>query len=189
MKQHLIIFEGIATSGKSTLCNLLANLLNKKSRAMSITDERTLMPIFENKDVGVATDHLIRELAAMTKLEAEYIVLERTHLTHVFRTKTALREFAQVESFIIEHFEPRIILLTVHPSVIQARITHADEQRGDSWSQKKSGSIAERAQYYTDQQNILRTALHESKIISHEVDTTEKNWGAALSEITNWLGV
>lgn len=189
MKKHLIIFEGIATAGKTTLSNKLAELLNTQTSAISITDERTLLPIFNNKDINVAKNHLIQELTALTKLETKYIVLERTHLTQVFRTETSLQHFFEVETFMLENFDPRIILLTVQPDTLQIRIEHADAQRGNLWSQKKLGTIDERAEYYVNQQDVLCTALSESKIPSLKVDTTDKKWDEALLKITKWLHI
>jgi len=50
IKPKLIIFEGIATTGKTTMITNLFAYLQKKDSVVFISEEETLIPIFGNED-------------------------------------------------------------------------------------------------------------------------------------------
>ena len=113
----LIIFEGIASSGKTTLERMLVDRL---PNSKIVTEGDTLMPLIENRDPAVAIDHLRKLLVEFQKETAEYLIIDRFHLTHAFRAHTSLKEFSVIEDGLCELGEVLIVLLTIDADSIKA---------------------------------------------------------------------
>ena len=95
----LIIFEGVASSGKTTLEDLL---LEQTKDAELITEDATLMPLIDNTDIKVAKKHLKEVLDKINSMSVPIVLLDRFHLTHIFRTKSDLDTFQEIEEYLIK---------------------------------------------------------------------------------------
>lgn len=179
MRMRMIIFEGIASSGKTTLARLLKqHLVN----AESVSENDTLMTIFDNRDPYIALDHLQGVFDRDVKNKSHVVIIDRFHLTHAFRTVQKLDFFEHLEDRLAEH-GAFLVLLTIRPEKIEERIIETTEIRKDGWTRRKKGTIHERVEYYIHQQEQLRNAFLASKLPKIEIDTTDKEWKKYLSEI------
>lgn len=178
--KRLIIFEGIATSGKTTLINLLAQQLDK---VVVISEAVTLLPLFENRSTNVAINFLKTQLQEFDRCDADILIVDRFHFTHAFRTGSFLAVFHEIENELKQLFDARIIFLHIDDSVVESRVVETDNFRGDSWINKKQGSIQERTAYYVEQQQFLSRLGQESALPVLSINTSDKNWESAVTTI------
>jgi thymidylate kinase len=183
----IIIFEGIATSGKSTVISGLAkSLSHKKVLIADETDthepimhqvERLHIEFFKN---------LVDKLAAQNM---EFLLIDRLYLTQAFRAKTDLNSYKDIEDLLLQ-YKPLTIYLQVNESAIAGRIAKAIEHRESKWEEyvkTKGKSIAEIADYYiVQQQNQLRL-LKQSKIPYKIFNTTNHDYQNIITEIKNLI--
>lgn len=145
-----------------------------------IHEQETLAPLFDNRDWVIAERHLIKFLLQIKNSKSHFIIIDRFHLSHAFRTSGSLNEFRNIED---ELANAVIVLLTMEESVIQERIEETTKLRGASWAKGKKGTIEERTAYYLGQQQKLKGLAKESRIPVIEIDTTDKDWGRCLQDI------
>ncbi len=184
--KKIIIFEGMASSGKTTLVKMLQEGIQDSA---VITEGETLMPIFEEKDPRVAAAHLMGVLQEARDVDSGTVIIDRLHFTQAFRTGSSLRAFRSIEDGLLGAGQPFLVLLTVRDEAILERIKETDEHRAGAWVKKKQGTYEERAEYYKAQQYVLRQCADESRLPVLVVDTTDKNWGACLSRIADFVGM
>lgn len=175
----VIIFEGIATSGKTTL----EKLLKEGFRNVEIISEtKTLMELIDNRDPEVALDHLQKILNEFKKKKVDILIIDRFHLTHAFRTANDLNFFNGIDEQLTA-YDTLLVLLTVAEDKIQERIEETARIRDGGWSKGKRGTIEEKVKYYTNQQLRLKYLFDESRLNKMMIDTTEKGWRGYVWEI------
>lgn len=77
----IIILEGIATSGKTSIKNKLADAFVEKGINFSIIEEdETLMPILDNKDRQISIGLLKEVISKALKEEKDFIIFDRLFL-------------------------------------------------------------------------------------------------------------
>src|SRR3990167_7124032 len=97
----ILILEGIATSGKTSVKNKLADAFVEKGINFSIIEEdETLMPILHNTDKQVGIDLLKKVIDNALKAEKDFIIFDRLFFTHIFRTKSSIEDFREIENLI-----------------------------------------------------------------------------------------
>lgn len=169
----IVVFEGIASTGKTTLEQMLV----KHMRNVTIFSEgETLMPIIDNRDKNTALKHLEELFSQIKSSSGSEIIIDRFHLTHAFRTSSDLGDFSDLENELKNEGDVLVVLLTIDPTHIKERIEETLAQRKDGWKKGAQGSIDEKVAYYTKQQEILKTLLSKSRLPSLMIDTTEKAW-------------
>lgn len=184
--QSFIIFEGIASSGKTTL----ERLLNEKLEGSVIVSEgQTLMPLIENKEPQKAVEHLSTVLDDIEGQPAKAFIVDRFHLTHAFRTGSGLSVFSGIEKRIGEEHKPLIVLLQMNEGVIADRINETAALRGTSWAKGKQGSLEEKVAYYKEQQRKLIELIRQSSLPVLVVDTTNKDWSRCATDILTKLAI
>jgi thymidylate kinase len=181
---NVIIFEGIATSGKTTLIKLLEKEL--KNVAV-ISENDTLMGLIENKSPKTAYEHLNALLGGLEGRQDTTFIIDRFHLTHAFRTNTPIAFFGDIENR-LNGGTVLLVLLTVDPQKIKERIEETTKIRAGGWSKGKDGTIEERVDYYASQQEKLKELFTGSALPKIAIDTTEKSWDAYAKEILTRLG-
>ena len=182
--KNILILEGIASSGKTTLEKFLARSLPD---SVVISEDATLMPIVDNADKDVAMAHLKKQLKTITDLLAKNVIVDRFHFTHAFRTRTALDVFSDIERGLQEMGIVIVILLTIDPKRIRERIEETALRRKDGWKKGAQGAIEDKVAYYKHQQEVLLSLLSASRLRNITIDTTEKAWGVYADAIINIL--
>lgn len=171
--QPFIIFEGIASSGKTTLERMLHE---KLEGSVIVSEEQTLIPLIENKEPQKAVEYLAAVLNEIEKQPAKAFIVDRFHLTHAFRTSASLFLFDKIEKRISEKHRPLIVLLKMDEDLISDRIKKTIALRGVSWAMGKQGSLEEKIVYYKNQQRALVELMKQSGLPTVAVDTTNKDW-------------
>ena len=174
MKKYLIILEGIATSGKTTLLKNLEHILSSSYKVKVFTEDETLMMIVESRRFEVANTLMHDLLTKFRTAPVDIILTDRYHFTHIFRTRENLSSISELEDTLIESFSPHVFLLTIQEEKISERVQDARNRR-DKWLGKE-GTIEKKTKYYIDQQQKMRELARQSKIPVTEIDTTNMNW-------------
>ena len=179
-----IIFEGIATSGKTTVEQKLIKILGSK-RVKFIDEFATLMPLIHNKDPKLAIEHLVRLISDLENNDADYIIIDRLHFTHIFRTNAEIENFSVFEES-LNKLNPLIVLLKIQPNKIASRIAGAIKHRDSEWVsyvKSKGNSMDEITSYYSNQQNNLLKMIKNTKISSFVIDTSDEDYDEAAKKI------
>lgn len=181
----LLIFEGIASSGKTTLERLMHE---SWADSAIVSEGRTLMPLIDNREVGAARLHLEAVLKEIQQSTVPNLIIDRFHFTHAFRTKTDLLAFEDLEARLRRlDRKVAVIFLFMDESIIWERIKESEHIRGAAWSRRKAGTDEERALYYREQQRTLLELMRQSSLPVCAVNTTDKNWDRCLQEIRRFL--
>ncbi len=180
----IIILEGIATSGKTSVKNKLSEILIEKGINFSIVGEdETLMPILNNTDRQISIDFLKNVINKALSEEKDFIIFDRLFFTHIFRTNSSLVDFKDVENMIREM--SLLVFLKIDESKISERIAHARTHRDSSWNEyiSKKGNDEEINEYYAKQQRLLLGFLKETSLRYKVYDTTDINFLSISKDI------
>jgi len=182
----ILIFEGISTSGKTSVINRLSEyLLQQKYSFEIIGEDRTLMPIISNKEVNVSLNFLKKEIQKLAQLQKEVIVFDRLYFTHIFRTSSSMRDFQEIEEMLKKIATVVVVFLKIDESSIPKRIEIARAYRDKEWNEfvSRKGSSREIYQYYIQQQKYLLDNLKETSLRYEVFDATDMNFERILDDI------
>jgi thymidylate kinase len=183
----IIIIEGIATSGKSTIIELLRKKLsNEQIKVYGEPD--THIPIMEQPD-ELHLDFFKSLIDEALSSQADYIIFDRLYLTQAFRAKTDISKYENIEDTLLQH-QTLTAFLKVDDKSIAKRVQSAAGHREKQWGEyikTKGKTIEEIAQYYIDQQSSQTALLAKSKIKSKVFDTTEHEYDKVSNEILSTL--
>ena len=160
----VFIFEGIATSGKSTIIQQIKTSLI--SLRLTLVDEaETHIPIMkETEDSHV--DFFINLIKQKLSTNSDIVIFDRLYLTQAFRSKSGIDSYKQVEELLLPH-NPLTVFLKVNDEAIADRIYKASQHREAYWEdyiKTKGQSIVQIAQYYSAQQSNQLELLKTSAI-------------------------
>lgn len=183
---NILIFEGIATSGKSTVINGLRDAVDGVVRVAG--EPETHIPImYQTSQLHV--DFFVDLIHRLTKEQPDLLIFDRLYLTQAFRAHAVLSKYARVEE-LLKQYATRTIFLKVRDEAIAERVAKAAEHRDASWKeyiQSKGGSPREIAQYYITQQRS-QLKLLETSILPYSVfDTTGHSYQKIIHEVTGLL--
>ncbi len=182
----VIIFEGIATSGKTTVTKLLADRYRALGKTVLVVDEQeTLMPIIEDWSHEANITRCLESIKSATKENPDIILFDRLYFSHIFRTECDFADFEQVREA-LSLLNPTFVLLIVDPRVIESRIFESLRHRDASWAEfvwKKGRNRDEIIAYYTDQQQWFQRALAQTNFSKLIIDTTDQGFAAAAEQV------
>ncbi len=170
----ILILEGIATSGKTTLMNRLEKYLNKKQLSYYIIKEKeTLMPILYNTNKDVSLAYLKKVIKKGLNQKKDILIFERLYFTHIFRTNSKIKDFKEIENLFKE--STLLVFLKINQYKIKERVFKTAKERQKGWMIhiRKKGSDKEIVDYYIDQQKKLSNLLKDSSI-KHVIYNTSK---------------
>ena len=173
----ILILEGIATSGKTTIKKKLAEILNRKGFSFSVIEEdKTLMPLLDNFDRQVSLDLLKNVIGAALNEDRDFVIFDRLFFTHIFRTKSSIDDFGEIENLIRDN--ALLIFLKIDEERIPERIANARRQRDPRWNEyvSKKGTVEEVNDYYINQQRILLALLDQTSLKFEIFDTSDMNF-------------
>jgi len=196
MKEMLIV-EGIATSGKSSLIKEMTHLLGEdKVRVYSESETHT--PIMD--DVNEPHMEFFKSLIEdAQRCKAELVIFDRLHFTQAFRAKVDIAQYREVEGLLLS--QPTLVAyLRVDEPAIKERVELSSmlprvglgsEHSGRNWGEyikTKGQTFDEIAEYYVGQQRDQLELLKQSKLESWIFDTTHNEYKAIADQIVNeWL--
>jgi thymidylate kinase len=182
----ILIIEGIAASGKTTIINSLQILLSEKGVDFLVIDEKqTLMPILKKRDKENNLEFTRELLKNVLKNKKEIIIFDRFYLSHVYRSGCQVKDF-ESGSELLRPFNPVFVLLTIDKNKIKKRVFDTAKHRNLSWSEfikEKGKDEDEIAEYYIDQQNDFLKLVQDIEFESIEFDTTDYDFDKVSREI------
>ncbi len=128
-----LIFEGIATSGKSTVTNKLAEALSPRLSVRLATEDETHVPIMDARQ-GLHLQFFESLLTTMASKQPDLLILDRLYMTQAFRAKCDLSAYKGFEEFLLQ-YNPTTIFLKVSETEIPNRIHIATKHRNPSWAE------------------------------------------------------
>jgi len=180
---QILIFEGIATSGKSTVIGNLEKALQPDKKVRVAYEDETHVPIMEARaELHLEFfKHLINKIVSE---KADIAILDRLYMTQAYRAKSNLGPYKELEEYLGQH-NARTIFLKVDEGGIAERIRKATLHRDPEWSEyvKTHGQEEQIASYYIEQQRGQLELLEQSKLPYKIFDTTLHDYDAVTKEI------
>jgi thymidylate kinase len=185
---HVIIFEGIATSGKSTLIELLKEKFLKSLNTEVFGEEWTHEPIM--KDTHDPNVPFFKSLLGEINKNSDLVVFDRLYLTQAFRANINLDVYSEIEKE-LQTYSPLTVFLKVNEQTIAERVVKAAEHRRPSWGdyiKTKGNTPEEIANYYIQQQQSQLELLKQSSLPYEIFDTTNHEYKKIADEIIKTIG-
>lgn len=170
------IFEGMPTSGKTTLTNLIAQKLARHNKVVVLGEDVTVIPTVEDPVPLKVRSYLGRILALAIDEQPDVILTDRFHISQAHRLGIPLQYFAGIERRLLAATEPLTVFLNVCEDSVPARIQHALGHRGlgyrDFIYSKNGTTLDEVAANYVDQQRARQELVEASELPYVTYDTT-----------------
>jgi thymidylate kinase len=184
--KHIIILEGIATSGKTSVKNELEKILVQRGLSFTfIGEEETLMPLLHNTDAKIANDHIVNLSNKYLVLDTDVLIFDRLYLTHMWRTGSHEEDFSESASLLLQH-SAQICFLEIPSNKLEERITFAQSHRDEKWNayvSTKGKTQQEILAYYAGQQKELLELLKRVSIPHTIFDTGDMDFGNIAGKI------
>lgn len=180
----IIILEGIATSGKTSVKNKIIEALMESGKSFSIVEEeKSLLPILHNTDKEVAIGWLRKIIDEALEEEKDYIIFDRLFFTHIFRTNSSMEDFREIEDMIAG--QALLVFLAIDKKKIPERISQARNHRGEEWNEYvgKKGSDEEIYQYYAEQQRKLLGLIDQTSLEYKVYDATDGDFDGIAKSV------
>jgi thymidylate kinase len=161
----IIILEGIATGGKTSVKNKLVEILNKNEVSFAVIEEdETLMPILDNTDRRISINFLNQIIDKALNVDSDIVIIDRLYFTHIFRTNSSVSDFIEIENKLRNI--ALLVLLEIDEQMIPERISRAREHRDKDWNDyvSRKGNDEEVYNYYINQQRSLLDILKETSL-------------------------
>lgn len=173
-----LILEGIATSGKSTIINILKKSIPKNKHIKIIPEVNTIMVVADNTNEETSISHLKTLIDKAYEDQCDIVIFDRLYLTHAFRTHSTIQGYNDIEK-ILKPYSPITIYLKVEEKLIAERVQKASEHRKPEWKEyisTKGKSFQEIADYYIGQQRNQLNLLRDSNLPYKIYDTSNHNY-------------
>lgn len=185
----ILIIEGIATSGKSSLIKKLTEVLDGQ-KLLVLGEPATHIPIM-NKTDELHSEFFKSLIKDAVKADADLVIFDRLHYTQAYRAKVSVAEYSEIENLLAAH-DTFVAYLKVDEDAIAKRVRLATEHRDKEWGdyvQTKGKTFDEIAEYYVTQQRSQLKLLTETKLTSQVFNTTQHNYQEIAALIINdWYG-
>lgn len=183
----IVILEGIATSGKSTITSIIQKQLSGLTIRV-VSEEETHEPIMkQTHELHVSFfKNLINQLIAE---KSDLVIFDRLYLTQAFRAGLSLTEYSELEH-ILSKYNALTVFLKVDEHAIAERVAKAAEHRDPSWGEyikTKGTTSSEIADYYIEQQRNQIKLLGTSSLPYIVCNTTAHNYVEITRQILESL--
>ena len=177
---RILIFEGIATSGKSTIIDGLRRAL-PTAKVEIASEADTHVPITkETTDKHI--EFFEKLIDKFISKRPDLLIFDRLYLTQAFRAKTSIKDYPEIEKLLIG-YPTTTIFLKVDEVAIESRISKAAAHRGSDYFRSRGETKEEIAQYYINQQRNILELLEQSIVPNRIFDTTHDNYDEIVQEI------
>jgi len=181
---QILIFEGIATSGKSMVIKELVSALPATLGIKVIGEEETHLPIIKETS-SLHLDFYKSLINKAVSEEQDLAIFDRLYLTQAFRAGVKLDAYVEIEELLLPHL-PTTIFLRVDEDGIAERIREAIAHRSLSWAdyvKTKGQDINEIAEYYINQQ-VSQLKLLNASVIPYQIfSATNHNYPCIVNKI------
>ncbi len=181
----ILILEGIATSGKSSLVEKISALLGK-DKLVVLGEPDTHIPIMKKTD-ELHIEFFKSLVTDAIKQDASLIIFDWLHFTQAYRANADIARYSEVEDLLAAQ-QTLVAYLEVDEDAIAERVRLAVEHRDKEWGsyvQAKGKSFNKVAEYYTKRQRSQLRLLAQSKLTTRVFNTTHHNYEAIATEIIN----
>ena len=187
-KMKVIILEGIATSGKTSVKNELEKILKKRGVNFTfVGEEETLMPILNNTDSKINCDYLKSILKKyFSNPTSDVIIFDRLYLSLIWRSKGNIKDFDECAE-LLKDKNAIICFMKIPEEKISERIKLAISHRDEKWIKyvKTKGDTTEKIiSYYSNQQKQLLELLKNIPIPYQIFDTTDMDFQSIAQKIS-----
>jgi uridine kinase len=183
----ILILEGMATSGKTSLIEKISDLLGEQN-VIVFGEPATHIPIMDKTD-ELHIEFFKSLVTDATKKDADLVIFDRFHFTQAFRAKSGIADYLEVGDLLATQ-STLVAYLEVDEDAIAERIRLAVEHRDNKWGdyvQTKGKTFDEIAEYYTNQQRSQLKLLTQSKLAIQIFNTTHHDYETIANEIiTGW---
>ncbi len=182
----LLLFEGVATTGKSTIEAEVLRLCETKNRpAILYHEDQTLIPLLGDKSVQASLELQNTVLGQIEQEKHDVVLVDRFLLSHLERTNGDLNDFAVVRDKLVD-LEARIIFLQIDDQAFRPRLKDALARRAQKFSDHvmaKGGADVMLNKYVEQQQTMLKL-LPTLGLSTCVFDTTNLNFIEIAEQIT-----
>ncbi len=178
----IIIFEGICTSGKSSVIQKLKRILSERKLPCNIvTEDEVKKAMFANTDMTKSILRMEKFLAKNVHSKKN-VLFDRLYLSLVDRCEQPDSLFKNLEERIIKH-NASIVFLYIPPRSIKIRLSGASLHRGTKWKNYLDGlgGIEMATTYYSNQQKKILRYLKQCSV-PHIIYNTESRDYEHISE-------
>jgi thymidylate kinase len=183
----ILIIEGIATSGKSSLIKKLTELSGEK-KLLVLGEPATHIPIMGKTD-ELHIEFFKSLVNNAVKADADLVIFDRLHFTQAYRAKVNIAEYYEIENLLATQ-NALLAYLQLDEDSIAERVRLATEHRDKEWGeyvQTKGKTFDEIAEYYIAQQRSQLKLLSQSRLTSRVFNTTQHTYQAiAETIIKDW---
>jgi len=179
----ILIIEGIATSGKSSLTKKLTELLGEK-KLLIFGESATHIPIM-NKTNELHIEFFKSLVSDAFQSDASLVIFDRLHYTQAYRAKASVVGYSEIEKLLATH-DTFVAYLQVDEDAIAERVKLATEHRDKEWGdyvQTKGKTFDEIAEYYVEQQQSQMAQLKKNKLETKVFNTTNHEYDAIAEDI------
>ncbi len=185
-EMKILILEGIATSGKSTVISGLQKSL-AALKVVVVGESETHIPIM--KETSNKHEEFFKSLInQQVSKQPDLLIFDRLYLTQAFRAKCSVKDYAEIEDVLAE-YSPLTIFLKVDEAAIEDRISKATANRGSDYFKSRGKSSKEIAQYYINQQQNQLKLLEQSVLPYKIINTTDHYYEEVIQEILMFIKV
>jgi thymidylate kinase len=180
---QILIFEGIATSGKSTLISKLEKALKSDKKILVAYEDETHEPIKEVRD-ELHLEFYKNFIQKQISKKPDVLIVDRLYMTQAFRAKRDLGPYKELEE-VLGQFNAITVFLMIDESLVAERIQNATEHRDPEWSAyvKTHGQEDQMTSYYVGQQRSQLELLKQSKLPYKIFDTSNHDYEDVTREI------
>lgn len=181
----ILIIEGIATSGKSSLIKKLTEILGEK-KLLILGEPATHIPIMDKTD-ELHIEFFKSLVNDAVQSDADLVIFDRLHYTQAYRAKANVVEYSEIDDLLAKH-DVLVAYLQVDESAIAERVRLAAEHRDKEWGdyvQTKGKTFDEIAEYYITQQRSQLNLLSQTKLATQVFNTTQHNYQVIAEQIIN----
>lgn len=187
IEMKILIIEGIATSGKSSLIKKLTDILDDQ-KLLVLGEPDTHIPIMDKTD-ELHIEFFKSLVNDVIQSDADLVIFDRLHYTQAYRAKASVAEYSEIDDLLTRH-NTLLAYLQIDESAIAERVRLAAEHRDKEWGdyvQTKGKTFDEIAEYYIAQQRSQLNLLSQTKIATQVFNTTEHNYQDIAEQIiSDW---
>lgn len=180
MKKNIIILEGMSTAGKTTIMSGLEKYCKQIGiTTLCVREETTVIPLIDNTNIEAAVNHINRKVKDILAANAQLIIIDRFHFSHLIKTDGAVKDFLWAETLLKKH-NTLLVFLKINEKHISDRIFGAMNYREPEWGEfilkRSNGDKNGVIRFYKKRQKDLKAMAKQSVLDKIFINTTNLNY-------------